>query len=161
MAIHLNSRGLAFVIFEGELAPLDWSIVEARGSERREKILARIDALFARFRPNVVVLEAMSEVAPRRPQRIRSLNEAIMEAAKKYAFPTVFFSRAAVRQQFTHLGTVTKEAVAMAIAKHIPAFERFLPGPRKPWESEDARMGIFDAAALALTFYHTRFQSGV
>jgi hypothetical protein len=36
---------------------------------------------------------------------------------------------------------------------HIPAFERYVPPPRKPWKSEDARMGIFDAAALALTFF--------
>jgi hypothetical protein len=43
----------------------------------------------------------------------------------------------------------------MTIAKRMPAFEPFQPAPRKPWQSEDARMGIFDAAALALTFYHT------
>jgi len=58
-----------------------------------------------------------------------------------------------VRRQFSYLGSVTKHSIALAIAKRIPAFERFLPRPRKPWQSEDARMGIFDAAALALTFF--------
>ena len=38
---------------------------------------------------------------------------------------------------------------------HIPAFEAFLPEPRKWWNSEDPRMGLFDAAALALTFFHS------
>jgi hypothetical protein len=38
------------------------------------------------------------------------------------------------------------------IAKHIP-FEQHVPPPRKPWKSEDARMGLFDAAALALVFF--------
>ncbi|WP_156527887.1 hypothetical protein [Bradyrhizobium stylosanthis] len=44
---------------------------------------------------------------------------------------------------------------AERIAKHIPAFEQYVPPPRKPWMSEDRRMGLFDAAALALTFFQT------
>src|SRR3954447_15042046 len=105
MAIHLNSRGVSFVIFEGELAPLDWSAVELRGSEKREKALVRIDALLARFRPNVVVLEDMPESDTRRPLRIRSLNEAIAGLAERYALPTFYLSRATVRQQFAYLGS--------------------------------------------------------
>ena len=50
-------------------------------------------------------------------------------------------------------GFVNKQMLAELIAKHIPAFERYVPPPRKPWKSEDARMGIFDAAALALVFF--------
>ena len=46
-----------------------------------------------------------------------------------------------------------KQMVAEAIAKHIPAFERYVPPPRKPWMSEDSRMGLFDAAALGLVFF--------
>lgn len=154
MAIHLNSRGLAFVVFEGELAPLDWSVIEVRGSDKREKLLGRVETLFAKLQPNILVLENMSAFESR-PQRIRSLNDAIVQLAHRYALPTVYFTRTEARQRFAYLGTVTKGALAMAIAKHIPAFERFLPRARKPWQSEDARMGIFDAAALALTFYHT------
>ena len=156
MAVHLNSRGLAFVVFEGELAPLDWGVIEARGAEKRQKLMARIETLFAKLRPNIVVLESMLAAESGRPLRIRALNEAIAQVAKRSMLKTVFHTRAEVHAQFSHLGTVTKDAIATAIAKHIPAFERFLPRPRKPWESEDARMGIFDAVALALTFYHTR-----
>jgi len=39
------------------------------------------------------------------------------------------------------------------MAKSIPVFERYLPSPRKPWQSEDARMGMFDAAAMGFVFY--------
>jgi hypothetical protein len=158
-AIHLNSRGFAFVVFESPLAPLDWSIVETRGSDKREKILSRINSLFIRYKPHVVVLQDMSPTGTHRPYRIRRLNKAIAEVAKQYSFPVAFFSRAEVHQQFAYLGSVTKDAIAAAIAKHIPAFERFLPQPRKSWKSEDARMGIFDAAALALTFFHASGQS--
>jgi hypothetical protein len=120
-AIHLNSRGFAFVVFEGPLAPRDWSIVEARGEDKREKILARIDALFARYRPDVVVLQDMSQTGTHRPHRIRRLNEAIVQAAERYGFPVAFFSRVEVRQRFTHLGSVTKGTIAASISKHSPA----------------------------------------
>ena len=159
-AIHLNSRGFGFVLFEGPLAPLDWGVAEARGKEKRETLLARVDALFARYQPNVIVLQDMSERGTHRPHRIRHLNEAVVELAEKYGFPVLFFSRAEVRQCFAYLGAVTKDTIAGGIAKHIPAFERFLPPLRKTWKSEDARMGIFDAAALALTFFHTHGENG-
>ena len=158
------------MLFEGPLAPLDWGIAEARGKEKRETLLARIDALFAgvdehgpvfaQYQPNVIVLQDMSERGTHRPHRIRHLNEAIVEIAERYGFPVLFFSRAEVRQSFAYMEAVTKDTIAAAIAKHIPAFERFLPPPRKLWNSEDARMGIFDAAALALTFFHTHGENG-
>jgi hypothetical protein len=159
-AIHLNSRGFGFVLFEGPLAPLDWGAAEARGKEKRETLLARVDALFARYQPNVIVLQDMSEGGTHRPHHIRHLNEAIVEIAQRYGFPVHFFSRAEVRECFAYLGAVTKDTIAGGIAKRIPAFERFLPPPRKTWKSEDARMGIFDAAALALTLFHCRQNGG-
>jgi hypothetical protein len=48
---------------------------------------------------------------------------------------------------------VNKQIIAEAIARHVPAFERYVPPPRKPWMSEDARMGLVDAAALGLVFF--------
>jgi hypothetical protein len=49
----------------------------------------------------------------------------------------------------------TRQAIAEVIAKHIPAFEQYVPPVRKPWIGENFRMGIFDAAGLALTYFHT------
>jgi hypothetical protein len=152
-AIYLNSRGFGFAVFEGPLAPLDWGTVEVRGKEKREKLIARIDAVFARYRPDVVVLQDVSERGTHRPHRIRRLNETITERAERYGFPVRFLSRNDVRQCFAYVQAVSKDTIAAAIAKRIPALERFLPPPRKLWKSEDARMGIFDAAALALTFF--------
>ena len=151
-AIYLNSRGFAFVLFEGPLAPLAWRVFEARG-DKREPIVTRVSSLFARYKPHVVVLQDMSPEGTHRPHRIRHLNEVITKLAERHGLPTALVSRSEVRERFAYLGSVTKDAIAAAIAKHIPAFERFLPLPRKPWKSEDARMGLFDAAALALTFF--------
>jgi hypothetical protein len=114
--------------------------------------LERIQKLFTKYRPDVLVLQQTSG-GTARLQRIDHLNATIAKLAPQYGFQVQFFSRTQVREHFGYLGSTTKDAIAASIAKHIPAFERFLPAPRKPWKSEDRRMGIFDAAALALTFF--------
>ena len=47
----------------------------------------------------------------------------------------------------------TKQEIAIAIAERFPELAPRLPRSRKPWMSEDYRMSIFDAVALALTFF--------
>ncbi len=58
-------------------------------------------------------------------------------------------------ETFAQQGVINKQSLAEAIARHMPAFERYLPPPRKPWMSEDSRMNLFDAAALALAFFQS------
>jgi hypothetical protein len=85
-AIFLNTRGFAFVVFEGELAPLDWGVVEVRGTRKSEKNLARIEKLLARCRPQVVVLQKLLPTDPR-PERIFDLNGAVAALARRGGFP--------------------------------------------------------------------------
>ena len=47
----------------------------------------------------------------------------------------------------------TKREIAEAIVREFPELEPRLPPVRKIWMSEDVRMSIFDAAALAITFF--------
>jgi hypothetical protein len=82
-----------------------------------------------------------------------ALNNAVEAAANQRSVPVFKYSREEVYSTFESVGFVNKQMLAELIAKHIPAFERYVPPPRKPWKSEDARMGIFDAAGLALTFF--------
>ena len=159
-AIYLNSRGFGFVVLEGPNLPRDWSVIEARGGDKRERIEHRVGSLINRYRPDIVVLQNTSRTGTHRSHHIRRLNVVIARRVGQYGVPIEFISRDEVRQQFGSLGATTKDAIAAVIARQIPAIERLLPLPRKPWKSEDAKMGIFDAAALALTFYNKRSQSG-
>ena len=53
-------------------------------------------------------------------------------------------------------GDGTKHALAEIIAKLLPEeLESSLPPKRKPWESEDAPLNIFDAVVLVLVFRQT------
>jgi hypothetical protein len=155
-SIYLNSRGFAFTIFEGALAPLDWGVVEVRGKEKRQRLLLRAGALISRYVPDVLVLQDTSHNGTQRTHRIRHLNEAIAESAEGYCIPVLSYSRADVYRCFEYLGAVSKDRIAAEISKNIPALERFLPPRRKAWMNEHPRMGIFDAAALVLTFFYTQ-----
>jgi hypothetical protein len=51
-------------------------------------------------------------------------------------------------------GQGTKHALAEMLAGRFPEeLASRLPPKRRPWMSEDYRMDIFDAVALALTFW--------
>ncbi len=153
IAIYPSARGFAFVVFEGPLSPVDWSVREVRGRHKNQRCLVGIAAVLERYRPEVLVLQDMSPTGTHRAHRLRELNTSIGELGEDRGITVCAYSRAQVREAFEPFSLANKHAIAEAIAKHIPALERYLPPPRKPWMSEDARMGLFDAAALALTFF--------
>jgi hypothetical protein len=153
MSLYTNSRGFAFILFEGTLSPYDWRVLEVRGPKKDEKCLDKITAILDRAEPDVLILQDMGPDGTRRATRLVALNFAVEGAAHQRNMPVFKYSRAEVYSCFAFAGFVNKQVVAELVAKHIPAFERYVPPPRKPWKSEDARMGIFDAAALALTFF--------
>jgi hypothetical protein len=153
LAVYPSSRGIAFVIFEDRLSPVDWGVKEARGPRKNAACLSAVSDLLERYELGTAILQNSSCRGTFRSLRIRELNSAIADLAGSYGVETTAFSRKEVREVFARVGALTKRDIALAVAKQIPAFERYLPPVRKPWMSEDARMGLFDAAALALTFF--------
>jgi len=153
LAIYPQSRGFAFALFEGWLAPVDWGVQEVRGRDKNTHCLKRVDSLFALYAPDILVLQDMSQSSTRRAPRIQELNRRIAELAERRGMLVRMYSRAQVIEYFAHRGATTKQKIAEAIAKHVPALNLYVPPARKPWMSEDARMGIFEAAALAWMFF--------
>jgi hypothetical protein len=155
LAIFLTGHGFAFTLFEGFLAPLDWGIVRRDGPEKNRLCHKAISALLQRYHPDVLVLQDTSWTGTRRPHRITALNAAVFKLAEDFGVSVCAFSGDQVRAAFSDVQPLTRHAMAQAIVRHIPAFEALLPAPRKWWNSEDPRMGLFDAAALALTFFRS------
>ena len=153
MSLYANSRGFAFVVFEGTLSLYDWRIVEVRGPKKDEECLHKITAILDRSEPDVLILQDTGPSGTPRASRLVALNNAVEAAAHQRSIPVFKYSRAEVYSCFASAGFANKESLAEFIAEHIPAFEQYVPPPRKPWKSEDGRMGIFDAAALALVFF--------
>jgi hypothetical protein len=156
LAIHLQSRGFAFVLFEGWFAPVDWGVHEARGANKNARSLTRIASLLTLHTPDVLVLQDTSGRGTLRAPRIQDLNRRIAELADQRGIRVRTYSRTQVLDYFAELGAVTKHRIAETIAKHIPALGLYVPPVRKPWMSESARMGIFDATALAWLFFHSK-----
>ena len=153
LSLYLNTRGLSFVLFEGSLSPYDWGIFEIRGQTKDNQIIDRVNRLFNQYVPDVLVMQDMGPGGTRRASRLEMLNQAIGGIAGQRGIPVFAYSRAEVYSEFQSQRFTNKQTLAELIAKSIPAFERHVPPPRKPWMSEDARMGLFDAAALALLFF--------
>ena len=155
LAVHPHRQGLGWVLFEGPLAPADWGIVRP-GKDKNARCFAKVERLIARYEPDVVVLEQFERRPARRTARIKDLCAAILHLAATRGIETRVYSRTVIRTCFSHLGARTRYEIAKTIAVHIDVFRHRLPPPRKPWQAEDCRQSLFDAAALALTHFAVR-----
>lgn len=111
--------------------------------------------LFDQYAPEVLVIQDTSKQGTERASCSCTLNGSIAAVAKDHNVPLFAYSRDQVRGAFECYGFTNKHGLANEIAKQIPAFEQYVPPPRKPWMSEDRRMGLFDAEALALTYFRS------
>lgn len=153
LAIYPTTSGIAFALMKSPLAPIDWGIKGAQSPNKNALMLERVAALLHANQPDVVLLEDPTSPRLRRAPRIERLTRAIETLARDEAIDVHRYPRSAVQECFSQFGARTRYEIAVTIATRISAFERFLPPRRKLWMSEDARMGIFRAAALALTYY--------
>ena len=154
LAVHSFSRGFAYVLAEGPLSPVDWAVREVRKRDRNSHCLSLIADLVNRHEPHAVVLRQLETTT--RLKRIVRLEQLIANMATARGIEVHHLERMQVRATFSSIGAVSRYEVAQAIASEVHAFTHRLPRPRKVWESEDSRMYLFDAAALAMTFYALR-----
>jgi hypothetical protein len=156
LAVDPTPRGFAFVVFEGPELLLDWGLSDVKPDRKNALCLTRIESLMSRYVPDVVVLEAYDGRGSHRRRRVRSLIRSIRRLASRRGFRSRTFSRGQIRRAFGALGKATKHPIAVEIAQRFPELAERLPRVRKPWMSEDERMSIFDAAAMALTYFEAR-----
>jgi len=154
LAIYLTARGMGFVLFEGPHTPVDWGLVERRGDSKDAACLQALVELIERYRPDGIVLEDTDHLSSRRRQRIMTLNRHLAAYVEGYGLPLARYSHADVCAAFAHLPQQTKDTIAGEIGRIVPALFRFIPPRRKPWTSEDSRMGLFNAAALMFAHYN-------
>tara|TARA_R110002124_G_scaffold153244_2_gene320284 strand:- start:20522 stop:21043 length:522 start_codon:yes stop_codon:yes gene_type:complete len=155
LAVHLNSRGFGWVLFENAHTPVAWSLVRA-GAANDARLLSRFKRVIDRYEPRVVVFEAFDQSVAHRSDRIQRLYRAMGEEAKKRGVETPIFDREVVQLAFAKFGASTRPEIAAVIAKHIPAFAHRLPRERKFGAGEDARQCLFDATAVAITYFTYR-----
>lgn len=144
-------RGFGFVVLEGPTDPVDWGVKFSR-NDHINRGLMNVQMLVTLYKPKVVLLETQSSESRRRSVRLQNFCERIRDLAAVYGIKAIGVRKDDVTAFFAKYGS-TKQEVALAVVQKLPQFSRLYPRRRKPWAGEDHRMQIFDAAALALTFY--------
>jgi Holliday junction resolvasome RuvABC endonuclease subunit len=153
LAIALSSRGLGYAVLEGEKSLIECGGKSVKNGDKNSQCLAKVKKLEEFYQPDVLVLQDVAAKGSRRAPRIKTLNQQIIEAAGKRKLKVALFSGKQLRSLLLADAKGTKQEMAEMLAKHFPdELASRLPPKRRPWTSEDGRMDIFDAAALAVAF---------
>jgi hypothetical protein len=154
LAFDVHPRSFGFVVFEGPNCMLDWGIKSFRPGVNVVKIPAaqKLLALLNDFTPSAIVIRERE--AKGRTKKSKML-VTIERLARNRRIPVKFISRGDVNRAFVGFES-NKYEVASALAKQFPALSSRLPPKRKCWQSEDYRMGIFDAAAVGVAYFTRR-----
>ncbi len=152
VAIDPTSRGFGYVVLEGPGFLVDWGTRDMARADS-ERALSHVAELLRHYRPDGVVVEDVAAAGARRRHRVQALIDAIGSLAASRGVAVERVSRLQVHRVFARAQATTKHRIAGVIADHFPELAPRLPPLRRAWMSEDARMSIFDAAALALTHY--------
>jgi len=152
LAIDPSTRGLGFAILEGPNRLIDWGVKETK-TDKKNRSLKFIADLIEQYQPSVIVVEDYTRKGSRRCGRVSELINDISKLAVKRKVKVRKVSRLKVKQAFSESGASNKYEIAIAIARRFPELSPRLPRFRKPWMSEDYRMSIFDAVALAGAFF--------
>ena len=157
LAIDPITRGFGFAVLDGPRLLVDWGVRATKPSPKPvERALREVAALLERYSPDRVVVEDCHDGYARRGKRSQRLIERIVTLAGKRGIPVRRISRAGLRRAFVPEHARTKYQIALATVRRFPELAVRLPPIRKPWMSEPAQMGVFDAVAFALAFYTRR-----
>ena len=147
LGIDPTTKGFAYAVLEGPRVLVDWSVLHVR-SPKHANALQRVSILIARFRPHLIAVEDMAGVT-KRGARARDLIRGVEMLALTKRVQLRKISRGEVEAALG-LEEATKYDIARAISERFPELAPRMPRIRKPWMSEDERMNVFDAVALAL-----------
>jgi len=152
IAIDPITKGFGYAIFEQPFHLAAWGVAHVEG-EKHTGAITQFEKLLADFRPDGVVLEDTAAPGSRRRHRVQQLIEALLALARERDLAVHSIPRSAVIDRFSSAEKrATKYSIAKQLTIYFPELGAKLPPPRKPWQSEDERMSIFDALALATTY---------
>lgn len=153
LAVDPVVRGFAFAIMEGQNTLVRVGIKHIEEDKHR-RCLKRIAELLEQYPLDAIIVEDYKGMGSRRSLRVQRLINAVRNLAAQKGLKTYSFSREEIWRFFSRFNVVTRYEIATAIVDRLPQLARRLPPPPKFWETENNEMNIFDAVALALTFFH-------
>jgi len=156
LALSPSSRGLGYAVMEPPATLVDWGVKSVKGDKNTD-CLRHVLTMMTLYHPDLLVLEDALSKGSRRSPRIQKLCEQIVTVARNSQADVRVIPREKVRQRFFEDGMGSKHELAQQLAARFPEeLGTRLPPKRKPWMSEDTRMDIFEAVALALVGMNRR-----
>jgi Holliday junction resolvasome RuvABC endonuclease subunit len=158
LAIALSTRGFGYAVTEGKQTLIAYGNTVIN-QDKNIRSLVHIEKLITRYQPDVLILQDVNAKGTHRAPRIKALHRKVTALAKKNKLKVVTISGKELRIALLGNEAGTKQEMAELLAKNLPAeLASRLPPKRKSWQSEDARMDIFEAVGLALRLQNkTRF----
>lgn len=153
LSIDPTSRGFGFVVLESPTTVVDWGVKVIRQQDEA-KTLAKVLELIRHYRPEILVFE--DHRGSRRCPRVRTLLDGVGALATREGVKIRRVPVSQVKKVFRTFRAKTKHEIAHAVAQQLPELAPQVPQYRKAWMSEDYWMAMFDAAALALAYVHSR-----
>jgi hypothetical protein len=149
LAIDPIRQGFAYILLESQIL-IDWGLVHAGiGVDASAR---RLDELLLRLKPQRMLIEHQT-LQSKRSSRARELFVSIEVLGLSHGITVERIERSKVGAAFPE--SKTKHDIALALTDHYPELRTWRPRRRNSWTSEDERMNIFDALAIAEAFLGT------
>jgi len=151
LAMVPGTRGIAFAVFDDDTL-VDWGLKSVKGDKEKVSI-HKVKELLSLYNPAALVLEDTLAKDCRRSFRVRGLIAETATLARTSGTRVTFISRARVKNTLVPGGAETKHEIAQFLAARFPQeLGDQLPPKRKPWETENYWMAVFEAVGLAFGF---------
>ena len=151
LAITPSSKGFGFAVLEEPVRLVDWGVKSVSKNKNAQSIV-KVQELITLYTPQLLAVPDDLDIKSRRSERVRQLIRDIIQVAEKSGVEVHKSAQEEVREHFFNARPATRHDVATFVAKAFPGeLGPHLPPKRQFWMSEDYRMNIFSAVALAIT----------
>jgi hypothetical protein len=152
MAIHPTGWGFGWVFCEGPFKLLGAGFFRPIRGRLRLASVRKFERLLAKYQPGEPVLESFDH----RRKSGEKLGLYLLSVATEHALTVTGHRRDQIQAAFADVGAKTREDLTGAVVRHFPCLGSRLPKRHRPWDGEDRRLAIFNAAAVIVA----HFQNG-
>ena len=152
LAVQPTSHGFGWVLFERPMSLVNWGIASTH-NDYATWCMARFEKLVDLYRPQVLVLETRPADKGFSKGRARLLSKAMQGFCANRDIEVHRYAYAEVTEALVAKPVEKRRAIVEAVAGIFPILRDRQPRPRRPWESEDGRRCLFDAAALGVAHF--------
>ena len=154
LGLYPSASGIGWAAFANPFTVHHHGVYRGSRKNKSASCLRKVAWLLDRLNPEILVLEAFEPESSGRSKRIANLLRDIATLAAERDLEFHLYRKDEVQDAFRVVEARTRDEIAEAVTRHVPALAPYLPSKRKAWQGEDRALSRLSAAALVLTHYH-------